>query len=194
MTTMTAKYAGYCTACVGPIRVGAQIDYAPTTKARHIDCANRAPVPGRVAPVAPAPKKASSRKPSAPRAPAYPVSAPAPGAVTIGGRRDGRSDMRYSVGDVVVYDVRAGAKYGVVLARVMVAPNEDMGHYSWTESAWVRPATETEAAPVRARRAAAESAKLAPKLLAQLVRTEGHSVPEEQATLETVAPRAEVTG
>lgn len=131
-------------------------------------------------------------KPEAPRTAKYPTSAPVEGAVEISGNRDGRTDRRYEVGQTVVYDAKSasGAKYGVVLATKLWPPNEDGGHYSWSETAWVRPATEAEAAPLRERRAAEQAAKLAPKLVEHLLRTEGTRQPEELASLELIAPLA----
>jgi len=71
---------------------------------------------------------------------------------TIVARRRGRGDKRYSKG-MVIHAPKVSAPgggpdghYYVVLRSRLHAPNEDLGHYSWTESAEVRAATEDEAA------------------------------------------------
>lgn len=71
---------------------------------------------------------------------------------TIVARRQGRGDKRYTVGQVM-HAPKVSAPgggpdghYYVVLRSRLHAPNEDLGHYDWTESAEVRAATEDEAA------------------------------------------------
>lgn len=133
---ITAKYASTCCACHAAIPAGA----------RHVACA--APASGsRRAPRLESASRASSR---------FPTSAPEVGAHQISGRRTGRSDRRYEIGQTIhaprVSTPGGGPdqRYYTVIASALSAPCEDMDQYEWTETAWVRAATDAEAAPLAA--------------------------------------------
>lgn len=119
----------------------------------------------------------------------YPTEPPTPDAREISGKREGRHDSRYVEGQVVVYDAKSasGAKYGVVLASKMWPPHEDNQRFGWSESAWVRPATEDEAAPLRERKALEAMAPRVARYLCALVRA-GERLPESEAAIDRCAP------
>lgn len=148
---ITAKYLSTCPNCGGSIGVGDKVEWTKGSKASHAKCPK-----GRTAA---APKRAAGR-PARERQPAFPDTAPEPGAIRIEGTRLGRNDQRYDAGATVhapkVREAGGGpdGHYFTVIVARLFPPCEDAGHYHWTEYAWVRPATETEAAPVAARIAA----------------------------------------
>lgn len=147
----------------------------------------------------------ASAKASAPEGPSvddaprksrrYPTDPPEEGAHEISGRRTGRGDARYEPGQcihapkVAVPGGGPDGHYYTVLAAKLWPPNEDNQQFGWSETAWVRSATDDEAAPVVARLASARAARLVPRHLDQLV-TAGERVPEAEAQLEAVAPLA----
>ncbi len=152
--TIISKFPGICRACGGRIQPGTEIEWAKGEGARHVRCA-----PGSSAP---APARAQSVRRTSARRPSFPSTAPEAGAVIISGRRTGRGDRRYEVGACIhaplVRDAGGGpdGHYYTVLAATMAAPNEDNQQFEWRELAWVRPATDAEAAPVAAKVAARE--------------------------------------
>lgn len=129
--------------------------------------------------------------PSQPRH--YPTTPPEAGAHEISGRRTGRGDARYEAGHVIhapKVQVPGGGPdghYYTVLAAKLWPPNEDNQQFAWSETSWVRAATDAEAAPVVARLAAARAAKVVPRYVDALL-TSGEPVPESEASLELVAP------
>jgi len=149
--TITAKYPGTCTKCGGSFQAGASINWEKGRGASHAVCSGRS----TKAPT----RKAPTRKSS------YPASPPEPGAHEIGGRRSGRDDRRYDVG-AVVHAPKVGPAgggpdrhYYTVLASRVSPPNEDNCQFDWSEHAWVRAATDAEAAPVAARLTGAANRK-----------------------------------
>ncbi len=141
MATMTARYDGRCAGCGGAIRRGDRIEYDGA--ARHVGCgADKRSTPRR------------AQSPAGVRAPrsSYPTSALEPGAHEISGRAE-RGD-RYTVGQVVhapkvaVPGGGPDGHYYTVLAETWVPADEDQDHFDARRYAWVRAATDAEAAPV----------------------------------------------
>lgn len=144
--TITARYDGKCSECGGHIHAGEQIEWSKGAGARHIKCGSAAT----------AKHSASPRSRRTPRV-SFPDSAPEIGAHQISGRRTGRDDRRYEVGQTihaVKVSVPGGGPdqhYYTVLAAKLYPPHEDNQEFDWREIAWVRAATDAEAAPVAAR-------------------------------------------
>ena len=108
-----------------------------------------------------------ARPSSRPRGPSFPSDPPEPGAHKIEGRRQGRDDHRYFPGDTIHAPKVAvpgggddGHYYTVIVAKLF-PPNEDLDFFDWTELAWVRAATDAEAAEASERVAKAQAAKVA---------------------------------
>lgn len=182
---MQAKYNGKCAGCGGPIRAGDVIDYSRDTGARHPACTS-VPVARltfkttfkATKPKAKSVKAKAPKAPSRPKAP-YPDTPPCEGAVQIYGRRNGRYDSRWEVGQVVSYE--KGTRYGVVLASQMIPPCEDNQMFGWHEAAWVRPATEAEATPVKTARSQKEAKILALRLMEHHLKAEGQALGDDAA-------------
>jgi hypothetical protein len=156
---ITARFGSTCPACGGQIPVGATVEWEKGQKARHVVC------PARGSAGAGSPARArtpSAPRRQAPRRPPFPSTPPEPGAFRIEGRRDGRRDERYSTGMVVhalkVREAGGGpdGHYYTVLCSGLFPPCEDNQQFDWQEIAWVRPATDAEAAPRAAQDAARE--------------------------------------
>jgi hypothetical protein len=151
--TIRAKYPGRCSQCGGRIVVGSEIEWSKGSPARHSCCG------------APSIAHARTRRTtSAPRRSSFPATAPEPGAHRVSGRSRGRDD-RYTVGQVLhapKISVAGGGPDGhwyTVLAETW--------YFEPTRAAWVRAATDAEAAPGAARLAAKEqSASLRAELVA----------------------------
>jgi len=164
VSVIVAKYASTCRVCDRRIPAGERIEWTRDAGSRHVTCGSTTSSVKNT-------KKAGS--PSHPRGHAisYPTSAPVEGAHEISGRRDGRGDRRYDVGQIIYAPKVAlpgggpDRHYYTVLACRLVPPNEDMGHYDWTEYAWVRAATDEEAAGKATERRAAD----APRVVAEFV-------------------------
>lgn len=146
---ITAKYPGWCPKCGKKINIGDKIMWIKGEKPTHAVCPTGSPQQ---------PSQQQQRAAPAPeRRQAFPQSPPEPGAFQIQGDRSGRNDRSYDVGKTIhapkVRDPGGGpdGHYYTVLASVLYPPNEDMGHYGWRERAWVRPATDAEAAPLAGR-------------------------------------------
>lgn len=159
---ITAKFASRCDGCGGTIRAGDKIEWSKGVAPRHARC-----VSGAV----PRAHAAAKAKASTSRRSTFPSAPPEPGAHMISGRRTGRDDRRYDVGSIVHAPkvAKAGggpdSHYYTVLACRMSPPNEDNDDFDWMEHAWVRAATDKEAAPVASR---IESAAEKKAMLAEL--------------------------
>lgn len=173
---ITAKFASVCPSCAGRIEAGSKVEWVKGEKARHVKC----PAAGTAARATP------PRAPRAPRGPRYPESAPEAGAHEISGRRNGRDDRRYDVGQVLYapkVTIPGGGPdghYYVVLACRLNRPNEDMGWYDWTECAWVRAATAEEAETKAASMRRAAAPKVVAEYVTRTIRA-GKQVAEEDA-------------
>jgi hypothetical protein len=185
---ITAKFPSVCPCCSVRIEPGSKVEWGKGSPAQHVDCGSP-----KVTKLVPAPAARRSA-PRAPRGPAFPASAPEAGAHKIEGRRNGRQDSRYDVGQVVhapKVSIPGGGPdkaYYVVLAAKMCSPNEDQGYYDWTECAWVRAATDEEAEAIAAERRRAAAPKLVLEAVVTALRA-GQRVGDQEARAELAAPK-----
>jgi len=146
--TITAKFASKCSECGGKIHAGDRIEWTKGAGAAHAKCAKPRYTANGVG---------TRFHPAKPRTPSFPDSAPEIGSHQISGRRTGRGDRRYEAGQTIhLPKVSAPGggpdqHYYTVLSATISAPNEDNQEFDWREIAWVRAATDAEAAPVAAR-------------------------------------------
>jgi hypothetical protein len=134
---ITAKYPGWCPKCGQKISVGSKILWNRGEKPVHATC----------------PSGASRPSPQGQATP-HTQTAPEPGAIDIRAIRRGRADRHFQAGSTIygpkIQQPGGGpdGHYYTVISSTLYPPEEDIGEHDWVERAWVRPATDAEAAPL----------------------------------------------
>lgn len=177
---VAARFDGFCGGCRQRYAAGTEIEKKGNGKWGHVTC------PAGNTGSRPAPRASSARRSSAPRRPVFPWDAPpSPGAHLVS-RRAQRGEG-YAVGQVVhapKVQVPGGGPdghYYTVLAETWTPANEDNGQFDSQAHAWVRAATDEEAAPLAARAAAKADRAAKAARLEELVRSPAASLPEAEA-------------
>ena len=152
--TITAKYPGSCKSCGRAISIGQSIEWRKGEVATHSSCGG-----GRQSQAGPRTRRQPAARPDRPASRQIQA-----GEQEVGRPSKGRDDG-YTVGATSHFPRVAGGggpdgRYWTVTAagkRRITEAEDDTREGEWACWAHVRPATETEAAPVAARRAASES-------------------------------------